>query len=348
MMPRHPTDDEKKSQRDILTKYNKEDLIELLMLSQLDIWNIHGFNEKQKDFIKDIQRDFLKVISKNQGIGDQQTEELIKMMQTVKGIAFSNHPVCDMNMNVTEAEFNAISNQLCSIYRTHSTQSLGKKLKSACDEAANAAIGVTTGKQNFKEAVIKKMVFEKLYHERKDKEIGKRTGKAQIAEIRDRERRCLFEMKQQGKAMKEGKAFKYPFYSPYQSQFQQPYGPSLMGTGTQYPFTQTAFPYGTTPQEQAMMQSQYNPWMGTQCPSKSNLYRPTGDFDYYSDDLEDTEWEGDSDDLSHTQTEEESDGIMVPDLTRFVGKTEMKHQGGGGSKTPPKKPNKKEQKQETK
>jgi hypothetical protein len=231
MCSRPPTEEEKKLQRDVLAKYNKEDLVDLLMLSQVDIWNIHPPTEKQNIFLKDIQRDFLKSFSKGQMLTDTQVEELIKMLQTTRGLAFSNNPVCDMNMYVSEAEYNAICNQLCGSYRCYSAPALLRRVKSACDDALSAALTVTTGKQNFKEAVMKKMVFEKLYHDRKDKELGKRTARVQIAEIRDRERRGLWEIKQQIKSLKDGRAFTptslyCPTTSPFLSQFQQPFGQS--------------------------------------------------------------------------------------------------------------------------
>jgi len=356
MASRQPTDDEKKSQRDILLKYNKEDLIELLMLGQIDIWNIHVSSEKQNAFIKDIQKDVLKVSSKGQVVSEDKLDDLIKMMQTVRGIAFSNHLVCDMNMNVTEAEYNCVSNQLSGAFRTHSSASLKRRTRAACDDATSAAMLVTSGKQNFKEAVIKKMVFEKLFHERKDKEIGRRTGKLHIAEVRDRERRSLYETKQQVKAIREGKAFKLSALSnpllassPYaQQQWAQQFSssaypqvpcPTQVGTAPwSVPYGQ--FPYGQDPVQTPWSQMQCNPWgqYASKAPRVHDLYRQGQDLDF-TDDLEDNEWE-ENEDLSHQSEEYENDGFMVPEISRFIGKQEMKHQGG--SKTPPKKSSKKD------
>jgi len=146
-------------------------------------------------------------MSKGQQLSEQQIEELVKMMQTVKGVAFSNNAVCDMNINVTEAEFNAVYNQLYPSYRNMSTSALFRRLRAACDDANAAASVVTNAKLAFKEAIVRKMIFEKLHYERKDKELAKKCGKLQLSEIRDRERKTVFEIRQQIRAIKDGRAF---------------------------------------------------------------------------------------------------------------------------------------------
>jgi len=336
-----------------------------------------------------------------------------------------------MNMNVTEAEFNAVSNQLYLTYRNLSTPQLWRRLRAACDDANSAACVVTNGKINFKEAVIRKMVFEKLYHERKDKEIGKKCGKLQIAEIKDRERKSLHEIRQQIKAIKEGRSFTptspylysnitTPGVSPAFS-YQVPFCPVSSYGGITHPhigplsplsnisyvkdpytgcreswfkdpsaclrdpYSQIhTSPYGiNTPlwiqqqqQQQALASCGVSPYgfggfgvsgyggYGTHGAYGTIPHQPFGSFglwgqsgypniqsgvtatrpilpstlgyrqsdlhDYYSEDLEDNEWEDNDDLLQHQGEDYENDGFMVPDITRIlassVGKQELRQQ----------------------